>query len=208
VVASLRLVRTARGGDLLRPAVAAAGVPGPPGRLTCPGHGSCRGPVPRRPAARRVAVHRHVAGLPAGGSGVPREPHQEVPGALIPGLHAPRRCPGESTPTQPAGVEAGYRPCGVHVEACYRRRWMVSCGITVGAGATGLVGLLTSRRGPQADAARAMIPPGSRSPRSTELARAAQPLPKAWPVHALPAEFPRELPAEEIAAILRRQDQP
>jgi hypothetical protein len=61
------------------------------------------------------------AGLPAGGSGVPREPHQEGPGALIPSLHAPRRCPGESTQTQPAGVEAGCRPCGVHVEACYRR---------------------------------------------------------------------------------------
>jgi hypothetical protein len=59
------------------------------------------GPVPHRPAARRVAAYCHVAGLPAGGSGVPREPHQEVPGALIPGLHAPRRCPGESTQLSP-----------------------------------------------------------------------------------------------------------
>jgi hypothetical protein len=74
--------------------------------------------------------------------------------------------------------------------------------------------LLTWRwRRTQADAARAM------PPLPTKMARAAQPLPKAWPVHALPAEFPRELPAEvhfhlhgvsaeEIAAILRRQDQP
>jgi hypothetical protein len=91
--------------------------------------------------------------------------------------------------------------------------FLIVAGVIVGVGAVGLVGLLTWRwRRTQADAARAMPP-------RTLVARAAQPLPKAWPVHALPAEFPRELPAEvhfhlhgvsaeEIAAILRRQDQP
>jgi hypothetical protein len=92
--------------------------------------------------------------------------------------------------------------------------FLILAGVIVGVGAAGLVGLLTWRwRRTQADAARAM------PPLPTKMARAAQPLPKAWPVHALPAEFPRELPAEvhfhlhgvsadEIAAILRRQDQP
>jgi hypothetical protein len=92
--------------------------------------------------------------------------------------------------------------------------FLIVAGVIVGVGAAGLVGLLTWRwRRTQADAARAM------PPLPTKMARAAQPLPKAWPVHALPAEFPRELPAEvhfhlhgvsaeEIAAILRRQDQP
>jgi hypothetical protein len=91
---------------------------------------------------------------------------------------------------------------------------LIAAGVVVGVGAAGLVGLLTWRwRRTQADAARAM------PPLPTKMARAAQPLPKAWPVHALPAESPRELPAEvhfhlhgvsaeEIAAILRRQDQP
>jgi hypothetical protein len=92
--------------------------------------------------------------------------------------------------------------------------FLIVAGVIVGVGAASLVGLLTWRwRRTQADAARAM------PPLPTKMARAAQPLPKAWPVHALPAEFPRELPAEvhfhlhgvsaeEIAAILRRQDQP
>lgn len=91
---------------------------------------------------------------------------------------------------------------------------LIAAAVIMPVGAAGLVGLLMWRwRRTQADAARAM------PPLPTKMARAAQPLPKAWPVHALPAEFPRELPAEvhfhlhgvsaeEIAAILRRQDQP
>ena len=66
---------------------------------------TCGNPAGNHPAAtgsRRVAVHRHVAGLAAGGSGVPREPHQEVPGDSSQ-LHAPRRCPGESTQLSPPG---------------------------------------------------------------------------------------------------------
>jgi hypothetical protein len=89
---------------------------------------------------------------------------------------------------------------------------LIAAGVIVFVGAASLVGLIAWRWRSRKDAARAMPP-------RTLVARAAQPLPKAWPVHALPAESPRELPtevhfhlhgvsAEEIAAILRRQDQP
>jgi hypothetical protein len=89
---------------------------------------------------------------------------------------------------------------------------LIAAGVIVFVGAASLVGLIAWRWRSRKDAARAMPP-------RTLVARAAPPLPKAWPVHALPAEFPRELPAEahfhlhgvsaeEIAAILRRQDQP
>ena len=89
---------------------------------------------------------------------------------------------------------------------------LIAAGVIVFVGAASLVGLIAWRWRSRKDAARAMPP-------RTLVARAAPPLPKARPVHPLPAEFPRELPtevhfhlhgvsAEEIAAILRRQDQP
>jgi hypothetical protein len=53
--------------------------------------------------------------LAAGGSGVPREPHQEVQDAA-PGLHAPRRCPGRSTQLSPSA----WRRAAGHVEFTWR----------------------------------------------------------------------------------------
>jgi uncharacterized membrane protein YraQ (UPF0718 family) len=87
---------------------------------------------------------------------------------------------------------------------------LIVAGVVVGVGAAGLVGLLAWRwRRWHPDAARAM------PPLPTKMARAAQPLPKAWPLHALPAESQRELPAElhlhlhgvsaeDVAALLAR----
>jgi len=71
------------------------------------------------------------------------------------------------------------------------------------------------RQRSQADAARAMVPPGSLSPRSAELARAAQPLSE--PRRSTAALPPtggqlhlhfHGLDAEDVAAILNRQDDP
>ena len=88
--------------------------------------------------------------------------------------------------------------------------FLIVAGVIVGVGAASLVGLLTWRwRRTQADAARAMPPLPSK------VARAAQPLPKARPAHALPTGRQRELPgelhlhfhgvpAEEIAAAIRQ----
>jgi hypothetical protein len=87
--------------------------------------------------------------------------------------------------------------------------FLIVAGVIVGVGAASLVGLLAWRwRRWHPDAARAM------PPLPTKMARAAQPLPKAWPVHALPTGRQRELPgelrlhfhgvpAEEIAAVIR-----
>ena len=66
--------------------------------------------------------------------------------------------------------------CSSCREACYRHRWMVSCGITVGAGATGLVGLLTC---PGTARKQTRPAPGSlprADPPGSGVARAAQPL--------------------------------
>jgi hypothetical protein len=92
--------------------------------------------------------------------------------------------------------------------------FLIVAGVIVGVGAASLAGLLAWRwRRRHQDAARAMPP----LPR--KMARAAQPLPKAQPAHALPTGRQRELPgelhlhfhgvsAEDVAAILRHQDQP
>ena len=48
------------------------------------------------------------------------------------------RLPGDAAAT---GGQSGHM--AVYCNAPAAGRWMVSCGITVGAGATGLVGLLT-----------------------------------------------------------------
>jgi hypothetical protein len=87
--------------------------------------------------------------------------------------------------------------------------FLIVAGVVVGVGAASLVGLLAWRwRRWHPDAARAM------PPLPTKMARAAQPLPKAQPAHALPTGRQRELPgelhlhfhgvpAEEIAAVIR-----
>jgi hypothetical protein len=91
--------------------------------------------------------------------------------------------------------------------------FLIVAGVIVGVGAASLVGLLAWRwRRWHPDAARAMPP----LPR--KMARAAQPLPKAQPAHALPTGRQRELPgelhlhfhgvnAEDVAALLA-QDLP
>jgi uncharacterized membrane protein YraQ (UPF0718 family) len=105
-------------------------------------------------------------------------------------------------------------PAVVAAVAELLRVLLIVAGVIVGVGAASLAGLLAWRwRRWHQDAARAMPP----LPR--KMARAAQPLPKAQPAHALPTGRQRELPgglhlhfhgvsAEDVAAILRHQDQP
>ena len=104
-------------------------------------------------------------------------------------------------------------PAVVAAVAELLRVLLIVAGVIVGVGAASLAGLLAWRWRSRKDAARAMPP----LPR--KMARAAQPLPKAQPAHALPTGRQRELPgglhlhfhgvsAEDVAAILRHQDQP
>jgi hypothetical protein len=101
------------------------------------------------------------------------------------------------------------------VEACYRHRWMVSCGITVGAGATGLVGVLTcagtarKQTRPAPGSLREPIPPlrewrgpPSRSQSRSEVRPHFPPAGGQLHLHF------HDLDAEDVAAILNRQDAP
>jgi hypothetical protein len=89
---------------------------------------------------------------------------------------------------------------------------LIAAGVIVGVGAASLVGLIAWRWRSQKDAARAMPP-------RTLVARAAPPLPQARRAGELPAAPQREPPgglhlhfhgldAEDVAAILNRQDDP
>jgi hypothetical protein len=170
VVAAPRLVRAARGGDLLRPAVAAAGVCGPPGRLTRPNHGSCRGwyHADRQPGALQYTVMWPDCPPVAAAS----------PGSLIKKFRA-HSSPVFTLPAAaPANQPNSARRCGGGLSTMWS-----SCGGLLSAPLDGFLRdyrrcRCHRPRGPahmrrhrsQADAARAMIPPGSRSP----------PAPRSW----------------------------
>jgi hypothetical protein len=89
---------------------------------------------------------------------------------------------------------------------------LIVAGVIVGVGAASLVGLIAWRWRSRKDAARAMPP-------RTLVARAAPPLPQARRAAELPAAPQRETPgglhlhfhgvsAEDVAAIIRQQDDP
>ena len=149
----------------------------PPGTVGATGAGTrcARSSAPGTAPAGPAASCRWSRPLAAGGNGVPQEPQQEVQGALIPGLQAPRRCPSESTQLS----TALWRQVADHVEFVWRLPisapgWLPA-GISVDVGATGPLGLLTWRRHrSRAGAARAMSPSRVSSPPLHGVARAAQ----------------------------------